>query len=355
MEKHTHSTSEQANQTQTFGKYIPHYLRDELMKAQAKQQEKQQAMSAENTTQEKGEVPDSDEQTEPSSVGQSEVEPTPEPQADQVSPHSTENLATESLATESHSTENPRKEENDVNAWKGRLKKEQAERQQLNARLIEEAEARAKLEARLLELEQAKTQTKSTAVATPPSDPQGLSEMELEDLKLINPDLYLRLKTANEKAAQSENPSTLTAPTTAPQAQTHIEQPPVMSPREQIWYTEVQREIPEVQGLLGDPNFVAFAKSKTDWTGESGYALIQRAGVSKEVRFIPAIRHLLDAYQQSKTATTTPATVPPQKTAPVKAKVATPKTMTSQDEAKAEMLARTGKTAELKQFLAQFK
>lgn len=251
-------------------------------------------------------------------------------------------------------------EDNDVKAWKGRLRKEQLERQKINARLIEEAEAREKAEAKLRELqqlqkkqEQAIAQSKSTTI---PEAPRNFSDAELAELRILDPVLYAEL-TAQKKQLPSGHfpvaePSIQQIKTERSDA---TEQAPQMSEREKIWYAEVQRELPEIQGLLGDSNFVEFAKSKTDWTGATGLDFIQRAGSQKDVRNIPAIRALLDEYQQSKEQPPEKITVAPQKAATVKAKVTTPKTMTKKDEAKAEMLARQGKTAELKAFLATFK
>lgn len=320
---------EQDTQQQTFGKYIPHYLRDELMKAREKQQGKEQTEQ---------EYEQAQATTEPVTETQAETPmaaPTKEPQ-------STEKTETVALHLE---------EDNDVKAWKGRLKKEQAERQQLNARLIEEAEARERAEKRLKELEQQQQQAEPTHVL----DPQGLSEEELAELRLISPELYLKFKEQQNRPIVKQPEIQVQTTTAQPTASTQMQQQAQQSERDRIWYEEIQRAIPEIQGSLGDPDFVAFATGKTDWTGTTGLELIQKAGINRDVLLIPIIRNLLDEYQQSKEQVPPALTVPPQKTAPVKAKVNQPKTMTEQDEAKAEMLARQGKTNELKQFLAQFK
>lgn len=322
---------EQQNTQPTFGRHIPPYLRDELMKARQQQGKADEIKPQEEATVEpQVETQQTGQSTDTTTI-ENQPEPQKKPQAETV-PHSDD--------------------DNDVKAWKGRLKKEQAERQQLNARLIEEAEARSRAEARIKELEQ-QTQNKAHQPKTQP-DPKGISDADLEELKMLSPDLYLKLKEARhtQTAVNTETPPQTTIPAQPTQQQA---QQPVMSERDRIWYAEIQREIPEIQGSLGDQGFMDFAKSKTDWTGETGLDLINRAGMSKDVRLIPAIRNLLDEYSQSKTTTPTQVTVAPQKTATVKAKVNTPKTMTRQDEAKAEMLSRQGKTAELKQFLSQFK
>lgn len=222
-------------------------------------------------------------------------------------------------------------EDNDVKAWKGRLRKEQLERQKINARLIEEAEAREKAEAKLRELQQKQEQAiaQSNSTATP-EVPSNFSDTELAELRVLNPVLYAEL-TAQKKQPQLPSghlPVAETSQQTKAEHPATTEQVPQMSEREKIWYAEVQRELPEIQGLLGDSNFVEFAKSKTDWTGATGLDFIQRAGSQKDVRNIPAIRALLDEYQQSKEQPPEKITVAPQKAATVKTKVTTPKTMT---------------------------
>lgn len=327
-----------------YGKHIPTYLQADLTKAhQAKvgssePDEKQKNDEVEGEQKSETQLTDTTTET-------SQPQDEPQPKQEQTVPHST-------------SEQDIAKTDNDVNAWKGRLKKEQAERQNLNARLIEEAEARERAERRVRELESAQHQQTNQPVTTTQSDPNGLSDAELQELRMFNPDLYVKVKNAQDA---SKAQSTVTTPTTTDtqsttntQAQTQTAQPS-MTERDRIWYAEVQREIPEVQGLLGDSKFVEFAQGKTDWTGASGLDLIQKAGASKDVRLIPVIRNLLDEYKQSQVSTPATVTVAPQKTAMVKAKVNTPKEMTEKDEAHAEMLARQGKTKELREFLTQFK
>lgn len=142
--------------------------------------------------------------------------------------------------------------------------------------------------------------------------------------------------------------------TQTPQSPVQQAQPPEMSVRDRVWYTEIQRVIPEMQGLLADPNFVAFASSNTDRRGKTDLDLIQEAGQVKDVSYLPALREIIDEFNQSKMNPPPAVTVAPQKNATVKAKAVTPKTMTKKDEAHAEVLARKGKTAELKAFLAKF-
>ncbi|WP_439327600.1 hypothetical protein [Lonepinella sp. BR2357] len=322
--------------TQTFGAYIPHYLRDELIKAREKQAEKEEPKVQQETVAETEQPEPPPEKPETPDEKPSEKEPQSE-SPEQTTPHS--------------------KDDNDVNAWKGRLKKEQAERQQLNARLIEESEARERAEKRLRELEEKQHQP-TTSTPTQP-DPVGLSDVDLAELKIVNPDLYFKLK-AQQSQQQAQRQSSPVPQKTETVAQPNTIAPsetaqPTMSERDRIWYAEIQREIPEVQGLLGDSNFMEFARSKTDWTGATGLDLITQAGKQKDVRLIPVIRNLLDEYQQSQTKEPMPVTVAPQKSATVKVKANSPKEMTEKDEAQAEMLARQGKTAELKKFLAQFK
>ncbi|WP_439234945.1 hypothetical protein [Lonepinella koalarum] len=334
--------------TQSFGKYIPHYLRDELMKAREKQAGN--GLAKEQQTESTAEIaPETTEDNpinEPSQTAEKspEKEPQFEPKTP-AAPHST------------GEDEKSVKDDNDVNAWKGRLKKEQAERQQLNARLIEEAEARERAEKRLRELEQKHTQPTTSTPNQP--DPVGLSDKDLDEIKIVNPDLYFKLK-AQLAQQQTQQQSSPVSPKTETETQPNTSVPkapaqPTVSERERIWYAEIQREIPEVQGLLGDSAFMEFARSKTDWTGATGLDLIAKAGGEKDVRLIPAIRNLLDEYQQSQTKAPMPVTVAPQKNAPAKAKAIIPKEMTEKDQVQAEMLARQGKTAELRKFLAKFK
>ncbi|MDC2824602.1 hypothetical protein PHA51_00925 [Rodentibacter pneumotropicus] len=325
-----------------YGKHIPTYLQADLTKAhQAKAAEPNEAPKNDEMQVDQKSENQFTETTTETSQAQGE----PQSKQEQTVPHST-------------SEQDIAKTDNDVNAWKGRLKKEQAERQNLNARLIEEAEARERAERRVRELESTQHQQTNQAATTTQSDPNGLSDTELQELRMFNPDLYLKVKNAQDA---SKAQSTATTPTSADtpsttntQAQTQTAQPS-MTERDRIWYAEVQREIPEVQGLLGDSKFVEFAQGKADWTGANGLDLIQKAGANKDVRLIPVIRNLLDEYKQSQVSTPATVTVAPQKTATVKAKVNTPKVMTEKDEAHAEMLARQGKTKELREFLTQFK
>lgn len=332
---------EQNNQPK-LGDHLPVHVREKLMKMYQKQQDETPEPSEEKTIADVAEKTEVVSNTE-SSTTAGDIKEQTEPQDGTTEP------------TVPHSGE-----DHDVKAWKGRLRKEQLERQKINARLIEEAEARERAEAKLRELQQLQQkQEQATAQAKSiptPEEPTNFTDAELAELRVLDPVLYAQL-TAKKKQLPSGHlpvaePSIQQIKTDRPVA---TEQTPQMSEREKIWYAEVQRELPEIQGLLGDPNFVEFAKSKTDWTGATGLDFIQRAGSQKDVRNIPAIRALLDEYQQSKEQPPEKITVAPQKAATVKTKVTSPKTMTKKDEAKAEMLARQGKTAELKAFLATFK
>lgn len=325
-----------------FGKHIPSYLQAELTKAH---------QSKQGIAEPTDDLPSNNEAIEPTTENQ----PTDTPPETVSTPTEPPSQQAETVPhSESSSQES---DDNDIKAWKGRLKKEQTERQNLNARLIEEAEARERAEQRIRELEQRmQHQQAEQSTQASSSAPNGLSESELHELKMFNPDLYLKVKNAQ---SSSKTPVTPAQPSTEPppantQAQTQPTQTS-LSERDRIWYAEVQREIPEIQGLLGDPKFVEFAQEKTDWTGASGLDLIQQAGAKKDVRLILPLRNLLDEYKQSQVPTQAPVTVAPQTSATVKAKVSTPKEMTKKDEAHAEMLARQGKTAELRAFLAKFK
>lgn len=317
------------NNTQhTFGSYLPEHVKADLIKARQVKDGQEQDGSFDNKEE------------------QEEVVGQPEVQADTKSQTETEPQSEQSESDAPNSEES-----NDAKAWKGRLKKEQEERQKINARLIEEAEARESAEAKLRELEEKAKQNQQTQ-SQPDSDPKGLSDKDLEEIKLINPELYNRLSAQRNKPTvaptQPEQPITPTQPTSQAQQQT-------ISERDRIWYSEISREIPEIQGMLGDSDFLEFAKGKADWTGVTGLELIEKAGKNKDVRVIPAIRSLLDEYNQSKEKPPETVTAPPQKSVPVKAKVNSPKEMTEKDKIHAESLARKGKTKELKEFLAKFK
>lgn len=327
------------NNQPKLGDHLPVHVREKLMKMYQTQPDETPESSEENPIDDVAEKTEIAPDADPSTTA-SNIDEQTEPQDGATEP------------TVPHSGE-----DNDVKAWKGRLRKEQLERQKINARLIEEAEARERAEAKLLELqqlqqkqEQAVSQSKST-----PEEPTNFSDAELAELRIINPVLYAELTAQKKQPHSGHLPVAETSQQIKAERPATTEQAPQMSEREKIWYAEVQRELPEIQGLLGDSNFVEFAKSKTDWTGATGLDFIQRAGSQKDVRNIPAIRALLDEYQQSKEQPPEKITVAPQKAATVKTKVTTPKTMTKKDEAKAEMLARQGKTTELKAFLATFK
>ncbi|QLB20073.1 hypothetical protein A6B43_00230 [Vespertiliibacter pulmonis] len=329
------------NNQPKLGDHLPVHVREKLMKMYQKQQDETPESSEENPIDDVAKKTEIAPDAEPSTTA-SNIDEQTEPQDGATEP------------TVPHSGE-----DNDVKAWKGRLRKEQLERQKINARLIEEAEAREKAEAKLRELqqlqqkqEQATDQSKSTITSEAPSN---FSDAELAELRILDPVLYAQLTAQKKQPPSVHLPVAEVPPQTKAERPSVTEQAPQMSEREKIWYAEVQRELPEIQGLLGDSNFVEFAKSKTDWTGATGLDFIQRAGSQKDVRNIPAIRALLDEYQQSKEQLPEKITVAPQKATTVKTKVTTPKTMTKKDEAKAEMLARQGKTAELKAFLATFK
>lgn len=329
------------NNQHRFGNYMPSHIKEAL--EQAKQAKQPQPN-------EQGEVsvqPTDTQVNEPAEQAQQPIDTTPnaEPQDNQP-----DNTVPNSA------------EDNDVKAWKGRLKKAQAEQQQINAKLVEEAEKREKLEAELAQMKALVEQAKSISVEKVHSqtNPTGLSADEIEELGLVNPVLkakLLELQQAETQPQQMTQPSSVPVQhsvTQTPQSPAQQAQPSQVSVRDRVWYEEVQRVIPEMQGLLADPKFVAFASGNTDRLGKTDLDLIQEAGQVKDVSYLPALREIIDEFNQSKMNPPPAVTVAPQKNATVKARVTTPKTMTKKDEAHAEMLARTGKTAELRKFLAQF-
>lgn len=336
------------NQKTPSGNFMPPYVREALEKARKPQESEQSQVTEviENSSE------NLEKQTE---------KPVEQTQQPSETANTAETQSTEPQRKQDSETVPNSAESNEIKSWKGRLKKEQAERQLVNARLVEETEKREKAEQELARLKSLAQQTNTNVETTTQisADPKGLSAEELEEIGLVNPALKEKLIELQKVATSAQQvEQTISTPSQQQVQQTpnamQQAQPPEVSVRDSVWYAEIQRVIPEMQGLLADPAFVEFASSNTDRRGKTDLDFIEEAGRLKDVSYLPALREIIDEFNRSKATTPPTVTAAPQQNATAKPKVVTKKQMTKKDQAHAELLTRTGKTAELKKFLAQF-
>lgn len=190
-----------------------------------------------------------------------------------------------------------RKRENDVSAWKGRLKKaqEEAERYRLAAengsfaaaKLLEMQEKQKAAEAELEELrkERAQWQQQRAADALPEEAAALEQELGADAVKAI-------LSLINKSGGSgSDDVRRLREELQAREAQAH----------QNRWFGAVSAQIPEFQGMVTtDEAFVEFLKEKKDFSGNSAFDAVAAVGRDMDIEKIGFIRSLIDEYQEGR-------------------------------------------------------
>ncbi|QEY24791.1 hypothetical protein [Neisseria animalis] len=193
---------------------------------------------------------------------------------------------------------------NDINAWKGRLKKEQEEKERYRiaaengsfaaAKLLEMQEREKQREAELEELRREREAWQKSKMQTPEDDGDVFSETEMEALSLEMGGESARILAEKLKGLRRNVP----ASDDVAQLRAEIAQAKEAE-RRRVWFEAMGRDIPEIQGLLtGNQAFVDFLQSETDFSGNSAFDMVRAAGETMDAGKIPMIRALIDKFNQ---------------------------------------------------------
>lgn len=250
-------------------------------------------------------------------------------------------------------------ETNEVNSWKGRLSKEQSLHKETQNRLLAESQARAEaeqkakenadkltaLEQQLQELQQSKAQEESE-----------LTDDEIADIEAILGDSGRKLVDRLRNTNQSSDLSKMIDERISAERQ-RLD----TANREQQWQKAIMEQVPEIQGLLNDPNFYAYCQStEVDFVGNNAITLINETAKNRDIARIPKLRALIDGFNQQQglpeKASAGQVTAPPNNKGAVgtQPRRTGKRQMTAKDVVIKNRLVREGKTEELRTFLAQF-
>ena len=270
--------------------------------------------------------------------------------------------------------EKPVDNDNDINAWRGRLAKAEEERERLRI----SAENGAFAAQRLLELseerkaERAEREEERRIAAENAAELAALREKIVQNQSFVSDEDAEELRSSlGDDVANQVIRTTNAAVLKAMGNNKPVDFEKVVDERvnarfgdierksaQTIWMQSVASTIPEIQGLLApNSDFVQWATEKKDFSGASAMDLVLTAGEKLDVSKIPAIRMVLDEYLSTKngegnkviaSARPTGVAISPKQASNGKRK------MTAADIAEKSRIARTGTKQELLKFLSKF-
>ena len=270
--------------------------------------------------------------------------------------------------------EKPVDNDNDINAWRGRLAKAEEERERLRI----SAENGAFAAQKLLELseerkaERAEREEERRIAAENAAELAALREKTVKNQSFVSDEDAEELRSSlGDDVANQVIRTTNAAVLKAMGNNKPVDFEKVVDERvnarfgdierksaQTTWMQSVASTIPEIQGLLApNSDFVQWATEKKDFSGASAMDLVLTAGEKLDVSKIPAIRMVLDEYLSTKngeghkviaSARPTGVAISPKQASNGKRK------MTAADIAEKSRIARTGTKQELLKFLSKF-
>ena len=270
--------------------------------------------------------------------------------------------------------EKPVDNDNDINAWRGRLVKAEEERERLRI----SAENGAFAAQKLLELseerkaERAEREEERRIAAENAAELAALREKTVQNQSFVSDEDAEELRSSlGDDVANQVIRTTNAAVLKAMGNNKPVDVEKVVDERvnarfgdierksaQTTWMQSVASAIPEIQGLLApNSDFVQWATEKKDFSGASAMDLVLTAGEKLDVSKIPAIRMVLDEYLSTKngeghkviaSARPTGVAISPKQASNGKRK------MTAADIAEKSRIARTGTKQELLKFLSKF-
>ena len=270
--------------------------------------------------------------------------------------------------------EKPVDNDNDINAWRGRLAKAEEERERLRI----SAENGAFAAQKLLELseerkaERAEREEERRIAAENAAELAALREKTVQNQSFVSDEDAEELRSSlGDDVANQVIRTTNAAVLKAMGNNNPVDFEKVVDERvnarfgdierksaQTTWMQSVASTIPEIQGLLAPTSdFVQWATEKKDFSGASAIDLVLNAGEKLDVSKIPAIRRVRDEYLSTKngeghkvmaSARPTGVAISPKQASNGKRK------MTAADIAEKSRIARTGTKQELLKFLSKF-
>ena len=270
--------------------------------------------------------------------------------------------------------EKPVDNDNDINAWRGRLAKAEEERERLRI----SAENGAFAAQKLLELseerkaERAEREEERRIAAENAAELAALRAKTVQNQSFVSDEDAEELRSSlGDDVANQVIRTTNAAVLKAMGNNKPVDVEKVVDERvnarfgdierksaQTTWMQSVASTIPEIQGLLApNSDFVQWATEKKDFSGASAMDLVLTAGEKLDVSKIPAIRMVLDEYLSTKngeghkviaSARPTGVAISPKQASNGKRK------MTAADIAEKSRIARTGTKQELLKFLSKF-
>lgn len=270
--------------------------------------------------------------------------------------------------------EKPVDNDNDINAWRGRLAKAEEERERLRI----SAENGAFAAQKLLELseerkaERAEREEERRIAAENAAELAALREKMVQNQSFVSDEDAEELRSSlGDDVANQVIRTTNAAVLKAMGNNKPVDFEKVVDERvnarfgdierksaQTIWMQSVASTIPEIQGLLApNSDFVQWATEKKDFSGASAMDLVLTAGEKLDVSKIPAKPMVLDEYLSTKngegnkviaSARPTGVAISPKQASNGKRK------MTAADIAEKSRIARTGTKQELLKFLSKF-
>ena len=270
--------------------------------------------------------------------------------------------------------EKPVDNDNDINAWRGRLAKAEEERERLRI----SAENGAFAAQKLLELseerkaERAEREEERRIAAENAAELAALRAKTVQNQSFVSEEDAEELRSSlGDDVANQVIRTTNAAVLKAMGNNKPVDVEKVVDERvnarfgdierksaQTTWMQSVASTIPEIQGLLApNSDFVQWATEKKDFSGASAMDLVLTAGEKLDVSKIPAIRMVLDEYLSTKngeghkviaSARPTGVAISPKQASNGKRK------MTAADIAEKSRIARTGTKQELLKFLSKF-
>lgn len=270
--------------------------------------------------------------------------------------------------------EKPVDNDNDINAWRGRLAKAEEERERLRI----SAENGAFAAQKLLELseerkaERAEREEERRIAAENAAELAALRAKTVQNQSFVSEEDAEELRSSlGDDVANQVIRTTNAAVLKAMGNNKPVDVEKVVDERvnarfgdierksaQTTWMQSVASTIPEIQGLLApNSDFVQWATEKKDFSGASAMDLVLTAGEKLDVSKIPAIRMVLDEYLSTKngeghkviaSARPTGVAITPKQASNGKRK------MTAADIAEKSRIARTGTKQELLKFLSKF-
>lgn len=173
---------------------------------------------------------------------------------------------------------------NDLSSANGRLRKLEEE----NARLRVQAENGSFAARRLLEIQQEREQQQA-------NQKQSIDDKSDDDFDESN--LFDEIGEVGGKALLDARHKAYEASNEIAKLRQQLQEQQ-LTERRARFSQAVANQLPEIQTILDDENFISFLKNKTSFDGSSAFDFVSNVPNNLDIEKIPAVRALIDEYKQ---------------------------------------------------------